>query len=189
MDWLTQFQELHQNNIYSIDKIEWWLLKFSDTQKESHDFIYSQHIFDLEDGSKVRLPPLGKKNEQEKFLDLYKALDTISQFHRNEKYFEKEMIIYHKIKTTKSDLKSWVSKNEDLGANEYVCFFLDYLDYDENEKVEHLNVFAHLSKELDIFVDRQDFQNTIAFLEVFNELYWVQEILPESIEEIGKGIS
>lgn len=184
MDWLADFQELHQKNIYSIKKIEWWLLKYSDAQKEWHNFIYNQHIFELKDGSTVRLPSFGKKSDQEIFLDLYKALDTISQFHRNEKYFEQEITTYHQIKKTKSDLKSWVSKNEDLGANEYSCFLLDYLDYDEDEKVEHLSLFIHSMKEADIFVDRQDFRYTIEFLEIFNDLFWVQEILPESLAKI-----
>ena len=63
-------------------------------------------------------------------------------------------------------------------------FFIDYLDYDENEQEEYLSVYVSSVKELNIFIDRQDFRNTIDFLEIFNELYWVQEILPESIERI-----
>ncbi len=47
-------------------------------------------------------------------LDLYKALDTITEFHRNEKYFEQEMTEYHKIKGSHSDLKNWIAKNKDL---------------------------------------------------------------------------
>ncbi len=184
MDWLQQLEKLGKDNIYSIDKVEWWLLRFSALQKETHNFIYSRHKFELEDGSIVRLPPLGKKSEQEKFLDLYQALDTISQFHRNEHYFEQELISYHTIIKSKSNLKAWVSKNEDLGADKYVCFFLDYLDYDDDEKVEHLSLFIHSLKEVEIFVDRQDFRFTIEFLEIFNDLFWVQEILPESLAKI-----
>jgi hypothetical protein len=62
-------------------------------------------------------------------------------------------------------------------------FFIDYLDYDENEQEEYLSVYVSSVKELNIFIDRQDFRNTIDFLEIFNELYWVQEILPENLNK------
>ncbi len=184
MDWLKEFQELPQNNIYSIVRIEWWLMKYSEVYKNEYKCFYSQYLIELEDGATVRLPPFGKKTDTEKFLDLYQALDNISQFHRNEKYFEQEVITYLKIKESKTELKAWALKNEELGANKYVCFLLDYLDYDEDENVNHLSVFVPSLKDLDIFVDRQDFKFTIEFLEIFNEIYWVQEILPESLKNI-----
>lgn len=189
MDWLIEFQVIHQDNIYSIEKIEWWLLKNSAVQKDIHHFINNQHLFDLEDGTTVRLPPFGKNTKQEKFLDLYEALDTISQFHRYEKYFEQELTAYHQIKKSKADLKIWVAKNEYFGADKYVCFLLDYLDYDEDDKVEHLNVFVPSIKEIDIYVNRKDFKYIIEFLEIFNHLYWVQDILPESLEKIKSSIN
>lgn len=166
----------------SIAKVEWWLLKYSDFYKKTSDFVYSQHLFKLEDGSTVRLPPLGEPTDQEKFLDLYKALDTICELHRNEKYFEQELVEYQKIKDSQSELKNWITKNEDLGTEKYVCFLVDYLDYSEN--AEHLNIYVHSSKDLEIYIDQQDFKNTIEFLEIFNELYWEKEILPESLERI-----
>ena len=167
--------------VFKISKIEWWLLKYSEFYKRTSDFVYSQHLFKMDDGSTVRLPPLGEPTDQEKFLDLYKALDTICGFHRNEKYFEQELTEYKKIKDSQSGLKNWIAKNENLGAEKYVCFLVDYLDYSEN--TEHLNVYVHSSKNLEIYIDRQDFRNTIEFLEIFNELYWVQEILAENINK------
>ena len=164
-----------------ISKVEWWLLKYTDLYKKTSEFVYSQHLFKMDDGSIVRLPPFGKPSDKDKFLDLYKALDTICEFHRNEKYFEQELKEYQKIKDSQSDLKKWVVKNEDLGAEKYVCFLVDYLDYSEN--AEHLNIYVHSSKELEIYIDRQDFRNTIEFLEIFNELYWVQEILPKNMNK------
>jgi len=77
-------------------------------------------------------------------------------------------------------------KNEDLGATKYVCFLLDYLDYDENGNDKPLKIHGYRLKESDIYVDQQYFKNTIEFLEVFNELFWVQKIYPES--PILKGI-
>lgn len=180
MKYLFDFHNLITDKITSISKIEFWLLQYSELYKKTSDFFYSQHLFKMEDGSTVRLPPLGEPTDQEKFLDLYKALDTICGFHRNEKYFKQELEEYQKIKDSQSDLKKWIAKNEDLGAEKYVCFLVDYLDYSEN--TEHISVYVHSSKDLEIYIDRQDFENTIEFLEIFNELYWEKEILPESLE-------
>ncbi|GAA4244942.1 MULTISPECIES: hypothetical protein [Winogradskyella] len=181
MNYIYDLQKLSKNDIYSISKIEWWLLKYSGFYKKIYEFVYSQHLFTSEDGSVIRLPPIGNPTDDEKFLELYKALETISEFYKNEKYLEQEMVGYQKIKNSKSDLKKWVAKNENLGAEKYVCFLIDYLDYDENDQEEHLIIFVSNLKELNIYVDRQDFKNTIEFLEIFNELYWVQEILPENL--------
>lgn len=171
------------NKIISIDKIEWWLLKYSEFYKKTYDFVYSQHLFTTDDGSVIRLPPFGKPTDEEKFLELFKALDTICELHRNEQYFEQELIDYQKIKSSQTDLKKWVTKNENLGADKYVCFLIDYLDYDKNDEEVHLKIFLLESKELEIYIDRQHFKNTIDFLEIFNELYWVQEILPGNLNK------
>ena len=178
---IEDFTYLVQTKLITIPKVEWWLLKYSDLHKKTSDFVYSEHLFKMEDGSTVRIPPFGEPTDQEKFLDLYKALDIICEFHRNEKYFKQELTDYQKIKDSQSDLKKWIAKNECLGAEKYVCFLVDYLDYSEN--AEHLNIYIHSSKELEIYVDRQDFRNTVEFLEIFNELYWVQEILPENMNK------
>ena len=178
---LKESRVFFNEKIIPITQDEWWLLKYSDFYKKTSDFVYSQHLFKMDDGSIVRLPPFGEPTDQDKFLDLYNALDTICEFHRNEKYFEQELTEYQKIKDSQSELKNWIAKNEDLGAEKYVCFLVDYLDYSEN--TEHLNVYVHSSKNLEIYIDRQDFRNTIEFLEIFNELYWVQEILAENINK------
>ena len=183
---LKESRVFFNEKIIPITQVEWWLLKYSDFYKKTSDFVYSQHLFKMDDGSIVRLPPFGEPTDQDKFLDLYNALDTICEFHRNEKYFEQELTEYQKIKDSQSELKNWIAKNEDLGAEKYVCFLVDYLDYSEN--AEHLNIYAHTSKELEIYIDRQDFRNTIKFLEIFNELYWEKEILPESLERIRNEV-
>ncbi len=186
---ISDFTQLNKHNVLTVNLIEGWLLKYAGQYKEIYDFVYNQHLCIIEDGSTVRLPPFGKKTDQEFFLDLYEALHTIFQLHENEKYFYQQMILYHQIRKSKSDLEIWVFRNEDLGANKYVCFFLDYLDYDVDEKVEHLSIFVPSLKEIKIFIDRQNFKHTIDFLEIFNELYWVQKILPESLERIRTKIN
>ncbi len=173
MKYYYGLQKLSKNDVYSISKVEWWLLKYSELYNKTYEFVYSQHLFTNDDGSVIRLPPFGESSDQEKFLELYEALETISEFHQNEKYFKQELTQHNKIKNSQSELKNWVAKNEYLGADKYVCFLIDYLDYNENGQEKHLNVFVHSSKELEIYIDRQDFKNTIDFLQIFNEIYWV----------------
>ena len=85
------------------------------------------------------------------------------------------MTEYHNIKSSKSELENWLTKNEKFGADKFVCFLIDYLDYDENDKEEHLKLFVHSATDLDIFVNRANFNNTIDFLETFNNIYWTHE--------------
>ncbi len=92
-----QSSKILYHQVNSISKIEWWLLTYSDFYKKTYAFVYSQHLFTIDDGSVIRLPPFGKPTDKERFLDLYESLDKISELHRKEKYFEQEMVEYHKI--------------------------------------------------------------------------------------------
>lgn len=173
----NELWELSDSSVFRMSKIKGWLITYSDLYKKTYDFVYSQHLYTDYDGSIIRLPPCGMPSDEEIFLSLYESLNRIAELHANETYFKKEVVEFSKMKHSPADIKTWIVKNEHLGAKEYVCFNIDHLDYDKNGHEEHLKVYIHNLKEPLIFIDRQDFKNTIAFLEVFNELYWVQEIL------------
>ncbi len=167
--------ELGDSQVFRLHKIQSWLVNYSDLYKQTYDFVHSQHLYKDYDGSTIRLPLCCKPNDEEIFLSLYESLNGILELHANETYFEEEMVEYYKIENSPVDTKLWIAKNEDLGAKEYVSFMLDYLDYDKNDRVYHLKIYIHSSKELEIYIDRQDFKNTIDFLSIFNELYWINE--------------
>lgn len=159
----------------SINKVEWWLLKYKGKFEQIKKIENSKNLHIAEDGTILRLPMSFEPNPNDKFLALYKALDELTEFHKFEEYFSKQMIEYSKVKSSQAELKEWLSKNEKLGADKFVCFLIDYLDYDEDDKVEHLNIFVHSATEIKIFVDREGFKNTIFFLETFNEIYWTDD--------------
>lgn len=169
---VIEFKNLLNNHLTTISKIEWWLLKYSDEYNRVDRLESSKHLNIGEDGTTVRLPPTLVPNQNDKFLCLFRALNELTVFHKYEDYFGTQMTEYNKIKSSKSELVEWLTKNKIFGADKFVCFLIDYLDYDENDEEEHLSVFVHSATELDIFVDREDFKNTIEFLETFNELYW-----------------
>ncbi|WP_156875579.1 hypothetical protein [Lacinutrix venerupis] len=158
-----------------MNRIEWWLLKYEKEFKNVDKIESAKHIFLDNDGTVLRLPPTLKPNQNNKFLDLFNALDKLSNFYKFEEYFGQQMKEYDKIKTSKLELRNWLTKNEKLGADKFVCFLLDYLDYDEEDKVEHLSIFVLSAPEMDILVNRADFKNTIKFLKTFNEIYWNDE--------------
>ncbi|GGZ65670.1 hypothetical protein [Mesonia mobilis] len=167
------------NKIFNIQEIKWWLLKYTDIYNQIITLKKNKYVtVSLNDGKILKLPPLNESTEYIEFLDLYKRLENISELHKYENYFEEQINEYCNIKKSNYELKKWVAKSEDLGTNNFVLFLIDYLDYSANPK--HLNVYLPYSKELDLYIDRKDFKNTIEFLEIFNELYWIQEILPKN---------
>ncbi|WP_424492723.1 hypothetical protein [Salinimicrobium sp. GXAS 041] len=159
-----------------MDKIHWWLLKFKESYQLLDEKEQSRYVAELEDGSVARLPPFQTPNEKQVFLCIYEALDTISDFHRNEEYYQRELVRYKSIsKADTLSLKKWVADNEKLGAEDYDCFLLDYLDYSDTPK--HLSIFFLYAKDLNFYVNRKNFKYTLIFLEIFQDLYWNQDIL------------
>lgn len=173
MKYIKEFESLSSDGIYSISKIEFWLLKYYDEynrikEKESERFVY------FIDAKEIRLPDhIEVKTVNEFFLHFYDTLIKVTELHKNENYFKSEMAIYNSIKNTPEEIKKWLVKNERLGADKYFMFSLDYFgDEDEMEKVIHLNVAFLEGKVKNIFIDRNDFKHTIEFTNAFNNTYW-----------------
>lgn len=175
VNYIEEFLNLSTNNVIDISKVEWWLLKFSEEYNRVDRLESSKHLHYEQNGTIVRLPPTLEPNQNDKFLCLFRALDELSDFHKFEDYFKTQLTKYNKAKSSEFELEKWLIKNKTFGADKFACFLIDYLDYDENNKEEHLNIFVHSAPEMDIFVDRVDFKNTIEFLEIFNEIYWTHE--------------
>ncbi len=170
---INELNSLSADSVFRIARIEWWLLKYQDNYKKAKQIQYSKHLYEIE-GETVRLPDnFDNPSPEEKFINVYDSLYKLTKLHRKEDYFKQEMAIYKDIVNEPLKVKRWIKKNEKLGAEDYVCFLIDYLDYDINDNKYHLSVFFLENEELNVFVDREDFKHTIGFLEVFNDLYWV----------------
>ncbi|WP_149304908.1 hypothetical protein [Pareuzebyella sediminis] len=166
-DYIKEFEDLKEEGFYSMVKIEFWLLKYWELYKESRSYVQTQDLLKMDDGISVRLPLFWNPKDEEKFLELYTKLDSVSEFQRNESYISKLLVEYHAIKNSQTDLKKWYNKNVSLFKDKYATFLMDYLDYDVNDKEEHLLVHVDSLKELEIDIDKSDFKNTIEFLEIF----------------------
>lgn len=169
---MKNFGFISIDGICKMPQIEWWLLKHHDKYRQIHEIESKKFWFSI-DGENVRLPPsFNKPSRNEKFLNIYDTLNRLSNYHRNENYFKQEIAIYKEINDKPEKVNQWLLKNEKLGSQDYVSFLLDYLDYDTEDHVHHLNIFFLEDKDLKVFVEREDFKFTIEFLEIFDELYW-----------------
>lgn len=159
-------------SVFRIAQIEWWLLKYEGEYKRIHQIEQSKYLYEI-DGEVVRLPDyIGCRTDEEKFIDTYQRLDELTQLHKNEEYFKQEMAIYQKVKNNPDLVQDWLKKNEQFGTKDYILFLTEYLDYIIDNTEYHLKVFFLGDKELEVYVDREDFKYTIEFLEAFNDIYW-----------------
>ncbi len=165
---------LGENDIFRMDRIQWWLLKYRDYILELKAIEENKHLFKQNDGGYARLPSCSINKANIIQISVFDSLEIIADLHKNEVYFKGELIDFKDI-GNKAQLINWISRNEKIGGDDYVCFLLDYLDYAEN--AEHLSVFCLYAKTLNIYINKFDFQYTLQFLEIFNKYYWEDDIL------------
>lgn len=185
-DFIEPIDYFKNKEVLSMDKIEWWLLKYSELYGSTSKEFYNRFKKTLADGTEVRLPPICITFDEEYFLDLYRSLESISNRHRKEDYFEKEIASYRKRKDSIAEIRKWLEKNENIGSKEFVDFTSMYLDYSDHP--HHLFIYIRMLPKLEIMVNRNDFKNTIHFLDIFNKLFWDDKLLPEAILRIDEEI-
>jgi hypothetical protein len=167
---LRELMALKENDILSMDKINWWLLKYYSDYKNTKGIEQNKFLYNV-DSITMRLPDKSHKNIDEIFIDTYEALDRLAFLHKNEDYFGMELEVFADVKNSEKGLKQWLKCNQTLGSEIYACFIIDYLDYSEDSF--HLNIFIPSNKEYEIYIDGNEFKYTVQFLEIFNGLYWV----------------
>lgn len=172
-DIILELESLSPDGIYSLAKIEWWLLKYSDEYKRIRKE-ESKHFLHSSNGDWVKLPDyIESRTPNEKFIHIYEELNEVSEYHQHEEYFRQEMAIYKEIRNSPDKVREWLAKNEYLGTEKYFMFSMDYFgDEDEMENEIHLQVNFSEDNQRVIFVDRSDFKYTIEFTNTFNNLYW-----------------
>jgi hypothetical protein len=173
---IKEFKSIQNKGLFSIAKIEWWLLKYWELYKDLKDDCMCR-------GNECCMYAIGHctwtpKSEEQVFIDLYEKLDEFSRYHRREDYAKKELESYNLIRSDQIKLKEWVRRNELIGADECFEFLIVYHDYCENPI--NLKVLDNKLLGYEVFVDRNDFISLIEFMEIFSDLFWVKEIYPES---------
>lgn len=166
---LEEFYNLSLNGLYKMAVINKWLTKYHSLFHNLSQLHSKMYLIEI-DKSLIRLPPLHLKPSKEtQFLDLYTELNTINNLHQREKYFQSQVKIFSILKSN-SEIKKWLEKNERLGTEEFVCFEIDYLDYDE--ECYHLQIINPSKMTESISIERDEFKYTLQFLKTFNDNYY-----------------
>lgn len=175
MDAIKELQNLSKD-VYSINHLYWWTLKY--------EYLYKRAKETKNLGSCYGSLPCActSDNPESIFISFYEGLFQMTEFHKHENYFQEELKNYNSIAGDEEKLKEWVLKNEKLGTEDLFLFLINHLDYDENSY--HPIVGIHEDNLPNIFVNRNDFKNTIEALEIFADLYWDKKILPENLRRL-----
>lgn len=170
---------LINKKVFTIQEIEFWLLQYSNSFKEIKSFCNCNSVNDC-------LPCICEiSNDESIFLSVYRSLDELTEYHRLEKYAKEQLLEFKKISKSQEKIKHWLIKNEKIASQDLACFLIDYLDYSENE-VNNINLLAYGNEnhKIEIFVNREDFENLIEYKELFDELYYIKKLYPEGLKRI-----
>lgn len=156
---ITEFKSLFVDDIISVTKIQWWLLKYESDYLEIKDSFINkefEYVF-----YRIR----GKDQEEFSFIDLFEKLQEVSDCHKNEKYFKDELEVYDTIKNDVTKLNSWL-ENHSLDTkgrqSEFRMLFSDnseLLGYNFNIEI----------KSIGFKIKIEDFHYSLRFLNVIEK--------------------
>lgn len=160
----------YNGKVASIAFVNWWLMK--------HTGLKDQSIVDLTNSCCGNKPCINMVADCEfpivhYFKDCFNRLDELTQIHKYEEYFKKELLYYKNFDGDNTKVEAWVKKSEAIVNENFGLFSLKYLDY--AEKPNHLKINLPENYGLEFSVTRNEFNYTIEFLELFNELYYRQD--------------
>ncbi|QED36693.1 hypothetical protein FK178_02725 [Antarcticibacterium arcticum] len=161
-------ESLKKDGFYNVPKITWWILKYEELNEYSWNH---RHVGSCIDGMGCCCTD---KNPESKFSFLYSALEEVVDLYQHEKYFKEELSVLEKLKDDHPALMQWLKKNEKLGSEEFLLFWIEWLEE------EHTVVpFLFGLNDLGIKFRSEDWKNTIEFCEVFNEIYRTSDVCPK----------
>lgn len=178
---LLKLKNYGSDSNYSINKLNLWLnnnlaLYTFCKANWNNNSIYAE------------LPDCNTLNSDElNFVELYFEIKKITELHILETTCKNEILYYKSVKNSPSNVKLWLTKNEVLGSQTLASFIIDYLDYSDKPKNLKINTYYSnsLFNTLDFFIDRNEFIHTIKFLELFNELIYIQESHLKEIKSLN----
>lgn len=172
---LKELAELQVYQFLPIEKMEFWLLKYSNNFRllRSDYSCYTKKI----------LPCYCSiRNGDCLFIEIYKKLEKISSTYRYNEYCRNELSEYKKISHEITALKDWLFKNEDLGLNELVFFDSFPVYHDLTIRIHNGN----LLEEYVIKIAGINFEHIYGFMEIFNNLFFKEKVFLERYENWKK---
>jgi hypothetical protein len=170
---IKELTDLKDGEYLSFDKIEYWLLK--------HGALYSQ-TKDNYDCSNFKLPCMCWSRKKDcLFIDIFDALEKISKMYHNNLFYANEINKYAKIKEIQIEEKKWLTDN--LKEND-----ID-LPYSTTNGIYHDKIISLSDGKNDhgyntyvLKIKGEDFKSSYDFLNIYNDLFFTQKILPKEYE-------
>lgn len=166
---ITELKSLRTNEIYSIARINWWLLKYYELYKYCKENWNNCSCF----GELPCSHTMG--SDMDKFRDFYESLEEVADLHKKEPYFQEQMQVFDKIRDESLAHMKWLLQNEKLGVEDFLIFWIEWL-----EEEDVVNPGINLFTNIEVKFSAKEFESTIQFLEVFNELYWTSGLCKEN---------
>jgi len=175
--YLNDFERLIDTPFMSLDKIEWWLLKYADFHSEITTY-YRDNNISYSPNSDLEAHPLYPLIiNLHAFLDFYHFLNEITEYTRREAYFKEEIKEYQRLKASQDDPKEWLFKNLKFGLGPHPQFIADANAFGNDEMI-----VIHEQHDVVFYLDSKDFSAVLEFIEIFEEEVETQQILSEQLD-------
>ena len=184
----SELQNLVDGYKYSIDQINWWLLKYGDLYKQISSANNKLCKICLENSEEnlpydcIRKPDYcTKRPELGSFIQFWDELDKATQLHKLETKCMMVLDEYYMLVCIEENLRDWVVKNYDI-FYQIGAYFSGYMEFNaQGDKSLHIVEAPDLSFGVNIRED--DFKSSIRFYDVYHDLYYNQKLYPEKIKE------
>ncbi|WP_282018177.1 hypothetical protein [Salegentibacter mishustinae] len=165
-DALLELGNLEKDGFYSIPKITWWFLTFEDLAQYCRENWRNDSCFgDLPCSCVLNSP-------EYRFKHVCDSLMEVIELHEYESYFEKELAQLEIVRDDYPALIQWLKKNEKLGKDTFLLFWIDWWDEDNR----FINPQASGWEGHNLKFRPEEWKNSIQFCEAFNELYLSSDV-------------
>lgn len=153
---------LEKDGLFNVPKINWWILKYEELNEYSWNH---RHTGSCIEGMGCSC---SSNSPESKLSSLYSDLREVVVLHNYEKYFEEQLSVFRYVKDDYPALMQWLKKNEILGSEKFLLFWLEWYVEDSNLVIPFIPEW----KNNDFKFKAEEWKNSIKFCKLFNELYW-----------------
>lgn len=155
--WISDLKSIRSTELYTIAKINWWLLKHYDLNKYCKENWNNCSCFG-------ELPCSHTLNSEENnFIDFYRELDEVSELHKLNRECGIEIFELLEFKGERELITDWMKKNEELYHKLLIEFWID-IEIIDNQILLYFSNY----KNLEIKIDQTEFKDVIDFLELYS---------------------
>lgn len=159
------FDTLKKNDFYNIPKITWWILRYEELYEYSFNH---RHVGSCIEGMGCSC---SWDAPESRFSNLYSGIQDVLNLHQYEQYFREELVVLENVREDYPALMQWLKKNEKLGCEDFLLFWLEWLPEDGNTVIPYIMSWP----DHDIRFKTEEWSHTISFCEVFNDIYWTSD--------------